>query len=511
VNQFTLQFTFAADFQTLFSVKMSVFQSPIFWLVVIAVLAFIMARRSNRSDWGFKDVVKNPKYWRGVQEDWEQVNSEARAAQNWDDEKVASFTNLFVFEATSSRAAWSEGKILKSLGERTHPIVLGLLRDSSLYGRLVKPTGKDLVPEAPFNRACDLLGDSPGAEAVEVLAPYLNDPSKEIRQDAILSIAKTGAATITPFVRKALADKEIFVRSYALMGLQFALKRSGLSASAQTELFPDVLPVLTDENWIASKAADILYRFNSAKATDYFLSKEVFSAEHPNLHQILKTLANEKISVPRDRLKSLIASLEEQKSEHPKTRALGEALRLLGQQRVEEDREFIRSRMTHPNKYVACGAAEGLLCSFGLEGFDRRILEIEKQSGYESLNEPQRLYGAVFMCDAEIKNGGLAQYFLNSSGDTWREALAGFKAMGFKERFSVLKEAIAKFKNAEPSTDHNIRQDQLSKLYKRNDKIFDALNDRYYKSSEVVEVLATQFVLDNRGSFEPQSSQDPPR
>jgi hypothetical protein len=105
------------------------------------------------------------------------------------------------------------------------------------------------------------------------------------------------------------------------------------------------------------------------------------------------------------------------------------------------------------------------------------------------------------MCDAEINNGGLAQYFVNSSGDYWREALAGFEAMGFREKFGALKEAIALFGDNGPSSNRSVRQDQLSKLYRKSDAIFEALDSRYYDSSEVVEVLTARFVLENPESF----------
>ncbi len=150
---------------------------------------------------------------------------------------------------------------------------------------------------------------------------------------------------------------------------------------------------------------------------------------------------------------------------------------------------------------MAQGAGEGLLWSYGLEGFERKIRETERQSGYGSLSEHQRLYSAVVMCDAEINNGGLAQYFVNSSGDDWRDAVAGFEAMGSKERLAILKEAIALFGKDGPSGERSIRQNQLSRLYRKNDSIFEKLDSRYYKSSEGVGVLASRFVLANPDSF----------
>ena len=64
-----------------------------------------------------------------------------------------------------------------------------------------------------------------------------------------------------------------------------------------------------------------------------------------------------------------------------------------------------------------------------------------------------------------------------------------------------MREAISLFGPDGPSEDRDNRQEQLSKIYKKNDSIFEALETRYYNSAEVVEVLATRFVLANPDSF----------
>lgn len=483
---------------------MSVFQSPILWIVVVVVavtaIFLFIKYRNHSARGGFVDYLKDPEDQEDSVESREREEAAVKAAQDWDDGKVASMTRRFVIEATSTHEVSDQIGILRSLGERTHPAVLNLLRDASLYDRLVKPDGQAMMAESPFNRACTLLGDSPGDESVEALAPFLSDPSPEIRRDASFAISKTGSVTIAPLVRKAFSDPDEYVRSYALMGLGFAMDRSGLADTLRSELFPDVMHLLrADQD--DDDAPDLLYRFDSVQATDYFLSPEVFTVESPILDQVLKVLAKRKVPVPRDRLQSLISGLEMGKLNHPKNYSLGEALRLLGQLQREEDRVFLQSRLTHPDERVAKGAAEGLLCSLGLEGLAERIWDAEKQSGHESLSENQRLYRAVFLCDDEINNGGLAQFFANSSGDLWRDALAGFKAMGFEERLAVLTEAIAIFGSNGPSGDQRVRRDQLSRLMRRDDDLFDALDSRYYKSSEVIQVFASRFVLGNPEAF----------
>ena len=369
---------------------MSALQTVTLCLILVAgaVVVILFMKKRNTSEWGLKDVVKNPSFWKQAAATREQVEAAAREAQGWNDEKVAAAAKHFVLEVKSSRGAWAEEpiskgawteeRILKGLGGRTHRTVIELLRDPSHYDRLVKGTSEHMVPEAPFNRACDLLGDSPPAEAVEVLAPFLSDASKEIRKEAALTIARTGADTIGPLVKKAFSDKDEYVRSYALMGLRFSLNRSGLSESLRKELFPGVLALLREDK-NAHDAAEILYRLDREQASDFFLSEQVFTADSPILHEVLKVLANARAEVPRKRIQGLIAALEGKEMEYPRTYALGEALRLLGQHRLEEDRDFLGRRMDHSDKRVAQGASAGLLCSYGLEGFEERIWEIEKK------------------------------------------------------------------------------------------------------------------------------------
>jgi hypothetical protein len=173
----------------------------------------------------------------------------------------------------------------------------------------------------------------------------------------------------------------------------------------------------------------------------------------------------------------------------------------LGQHRLAEDREFLKGRTASNNNEVAKGAAAGLLCSYGLDGFRERIWEAEKKIGYNSLPDHQRYYSAVFMCDAEVNNGGWAQYFLNSSGNQWKDAQAGLEAMGFKERLAIFKEAISLFGEAGPPEGRRARHDALSKAYKKKEAVFEKLDSSYYKCTEQVEVFAGRFVLENPDSF----------
>ena len=231
------------------------------------------------------------------------------------------------------------------------------------------------------------------------------------------------------------------------------------------------------------------------------MSEAFFTPNSKSLHKALEALADHKILLPRERLLTLIQELEAGEVKYPQSYSLAHALRCLGQNRHADDLKLLESLVTHNEERVAQGAADGLLAYYSLDGFSERIWDAERKSGFTSLTLEQRHWIAVSMFDGEVNNGGLSQYFFNSSGDYWREALGGLEAMGAGERAAILKEAVAKFRAEAPSQNREHRQDQLAKLARKDDALFDALESRYYASKEVIDVLMTKYVIKNAPAF----------
>ena len=479
---------------------MKALYSPAFWIVVIAAVMVVFRFRA-RGEWGFRELMQNPEEWsRDMERASKALERATEEAKQWNDSQISAAVNRFVFDVSSSQEATGDASILKSLGPRVHPTVLQILGDASRRAKLVAPTGKNLLPEAPFNRACGLLGDSPPTNATVFIAPFLDEPAKEIRKDAALVLGKIGTPEVVVPLRMAFSDSDEYVRSYGLMGLQWAIKNHRLNEQCARELYGDIAQlVITGKN--PDKSASLLLHIDQPRATELFLSEKIFAASAPSLHEALEALADKRIAVRRDRLLTLIAELEKCEMKYPKTYALHEAIRLLGQHKLADDRSFLEARLNSSEPRVAEGASAGLIASFDLEGFEQRAWEVESKSGFSALKPAQKHYLAVLMYDGEVNNGGLSQYFFNSSGDEWRNALAGLEAMGFTERLAVLREAIAKFDKDGPSPDRERRQEQLAKLARKNEALFDALDDRYYKSKEVIEVLAKRYVLKNADAF----------
>jgi hypothetical protein len=303
---------------------MKLINLPFFWILIVAltiaaVFAFFRFRKLKQ--WGFKELVTNPKLWDDMTEAHQKAGQAAEEAKHWNDAEVASAVKAFLFHVPTSRGAWDLAHVLQELGARTHPAVLETLSDANLHSKLVKSTGKDLGSEAPFNRACDLLGDTPPLEAAPVLASFIADPFEEIRKDAALALRKIGSPEVVGALKKSLADEDEYVRSYGLMGLEFAVNRNRLNERCARELYADIERLLL-EGKNSDKSAKLLLHINESRAVDLFLSDRILNPSAPSLHDVLRALADKEIVVPRDRLLGLITQLETLEMKYPYTSAL---------------------------------------------------------------------------------------------------------------------------------------------------------------------------------------------
>jgi hypothetical protein len=478
------------------------FRSPLLWVFVIVVIAgsVLLFRRFRTNEWGFKEVLKNPAFWKLSAEVRRSVDEDKAAAQAWSDEQIARAVTYFAFEVKTSSDAWGEKRVLESLAPRIHAPILKILGDESIRRRLTTPTGKNILPEAPFNRLCELIDMNPPPQVVGVLSAFLRDPSEDIRKDAALVLGSSGTAEIIEPLRIALTDPDEYVCSYALIGLQRAYDGGRLDGRCKRELFDDIWTMVSAGRE-ADKASGLLLDFDRARATELFLSPTVFTAETRWLHSALEAMADRKVIVPRHRLLELVENLEAGELQYPKTYLLKSALRLLGQNKNPADRPMLEAKMSHPERDVAEGASAGLLASLGLEDFEKRLWDEEKASGFDALPDRKKHVLAVSTVDGEVNNGGHSQYFLNSSGDQWPQALAGLDAMELKERALIFREAIAKFGDKGPSTNRDARQEELARLIRNNEEAFEDQDKRYYAAKEVIEVAKTRYVIQDADLF----------
>jgi hypothetical protein len=105
------------------------------------------------------------------------------------------------------------------------------------------------------------------------------------------------------------------------------------------------------------------------------------------------------------------------------------------------------------------------------------------ESSLEGFSEPQRLMFALHWYIAEVNNGGHHQFFYNSTGILWPEALAAFEAIEVDPGAEILQAAVSRLGES-PSRDRSERQAQLE----ATQADFDDLDARFYALQDEIDL-----------------------
>lgn len=153
--------------------------------------------------------------------------------------------------------------------------------------------------------------------------------------------------------------------------------------------------------------------------------------------------------------------------------------------RIVIDDEFINS-MTDPFTVVE-HMERSVNISDGIPAYEDTL---------KSFSLPQRYVFAITNYIREINNGGHDQFFFNSSGILWQDALKGFALMGAHKNANILKQAGERLGGA-PSRDQDERQDALEEL----EPDFDDLDDLYYAYEAETMGVLLRYIRANAKDF----------
>ena len=122
----------------------------------------------------------------------------------------------------------------------------------------------------------------------------------------------------------------------------------------------------------------------------------------------------------------------------------------------------------------------------------------ESSGPWRFVTKGQLFVYAVTWLEREVINGGFAQYFWNSTGSFFQQALDGFEAFGEQPYAELLKKAGSVFPGGIPSPSRTQRMDAIRRIAREhradvqssgsgsgievlNDTVFDVLNDQFYE------------------------------
>jgi hypothetical protein len=110
----------------------------------------------------------------------------------------------------------------------------------------------------------------------------------------------------------------------------------------------------------------------------------------------------------------------------------------------------------------------------------------------------QRLMSAVLSYQSEVENGGHDQFFFNSTGIVYPDAVAGLRELNLTEGAEILTEVGRRMGGA-PARDWNERQRQLDKVHPK----FDDLDTRFYDLEKQVDLdsIVSDYMRSHANAF----------
>lgn len=149
--------------------------------------------------------------------------------------------------------------------------------------------------------------------------------------------------------------------------------------------------------------------------------------------------------------------------------------------------------INNPGEYAATNIIEPVWWSVniydGLESYEKSLKPFSKE---------QRYVIAIEWYLSEVNNGGHDQFYFNSTGIVWKDALEGLKEIGIDEAAVILEESIQRM-GGDPSFSREVRQKQLENL----EPDFEDLDTKFYDLEEKIDIekLMYKYILEHKSAF----------
>lgn len=464
---------------------------------IVGLIAYRLFKPKSDKAGGFRDWVKNP--------DYKQAAADYLAARNAlkvpddlsDDEIQQMVDRLFVQEDEDFNF-----DRLKLVGQKAVPMLIAAIENPKTGSTQFGDGGHALDAKSPFARIVNLLEPVSSAETALPLAKYIDHKDDHFRKTAAMALGNIGTNECIRPMLKALDDPDDYVRSYAMMGIQRGLNAQRCTREFLDAMFPALTRLLNrDGSSTSGRAPALLLSIDTDRAMPVLLSPEYFSIENKEVHYIIKALNAAGHKIPHSTLLPFLKAVEPLIDKYPYAYDYSAALIAYALNPDASAEETFRTELKSSNGKVQEAAAEALAVLSGVTNARKVVFDAVDNLGFDHLTLPQKHYFAVTIYDGEVNNGGHSQYFVNSSGDHWRLALEGLRAIGAGARAEILHDASALFGATGPSVDNDPRHRQLAGFTEHEDKLIDKLDSRYYSCDENIHSLLDQYALKNKEHF----------
>lgn len=468
-------------------------------LVVGAVVAWrISHRRSSSSLIGFREYVRNPALRERLSGIFERRDATtALLAKLPPDQLVEELLDDDGHDLVRKAIKLNKGTCVDSL--------LRAVSDP----RFRRPSKTEdvhvmLMRSMPLESVVQCLGDLHPARAVPALAPLAKDANDSLRKHAAFALGKIATPNAIDPLTLALRDTDQYVCTFALMGITAGARRPTTAPEFRSRAFDLVQPFAFHDYYdIARHATACLLALHRTRAVQFLTSPDSLTLDRPGLKDRLRELREARVKVDESALLRLIHFVQSANNEAHDD-ALAELLRHLAHSAPSTPPEVFEQFAHSASKDVREAAVEALAIGKGVTdpfgfGFD----ELDKHD-WEGVPNSMRLALAVRSFIDQVCNGGFSQYFLNSSGQRWRDTLEGLEAIGAGHDLALLKKAVALFGEEPPAQDDMKRHEQLAAFRNEtNDDPFDSLDSEFYQDPDGREILLMRFIVQHAADFKP--------
>lgn len=129
------------------------------------------------------------------------------------------------------------------------------------------------------------------------------------------------------------------------------------------------------------------------------------------------------------------------------------------------------------------------------------LVKREIENGFDSLTKEEKIYFSVNVFDREVCNGGMDQFFWNSSGNFYAEVIEGLQLLNAENSLLLLKQAAKiLFGEINPPKDRSLRWQALKEHSESLDSTnpdwsneLEKIDNKYYTDPDSLDELLTKF------------------
>jgi hypothetical protein len=120
------------------------------------------------------------------------------------------------------------------------------------------------------------------------------------------------------------------------------------------------------------------------------------------------------------------------------------------------------------------------------------------RADYQELSVPERIFRIIWELEGEVNNGGLDQYFFNSSGSLVPDVVDALKTIGAFRMAGILEDAIRLMPTNVSWRDSDMRREVLIALPEASQDTLDTLTKKFYDYPDDLTALLYAYVCDHR-------------